>query len=104
MVKIQHGSDTLLVTMGAFQNTYKKLGYEIVEDKKPKKKEYVKPTIEKAEEPAELDYDYLLEKPISSWSKEELKEFADAKGIDTSKATKVAEVKDIIKTWLELNA
>lgn len=43
----------------------------------------------------------LLEKPLSQWSNEEVKEFVKIKGIDTSGAQKVSQVRGIIKTYLE---
>lgn len=43
----------------------------------------------------------LLEKPLSQWSNEEVKEFVKIKGIDTSGVQKVSQVRAIIKTYLE---
>ena len=43
----------------------------------------------------------LLEKPLSQWSNEEVKEFVRIKGIDTSGAQKVSQVRVIIKTYRE---
>lgn len=43
----------------------------------------------------------LLEKPLSQWTNEEVKEFVKIKGIDTSGAQKVSQVRSIIKTYLE---
>lgn len=43
----------------------------------------------------------LLEKPISQWSNDEVKEFVRIKDIDTSGAQKVSQVRSIIKTYLE---
>lgn len=43
----------------------------------------------------------LLEKPLSQWSNEEVKDFVKIKGIDTSGAQKVSQVRGIIKTYLE---
>lgn len=43
----------------------------------------------------------LLEKPLSQWSNDEVKEFVKIKGIDTSGAQKVSQVRAIIKSYLE---
>lgn len=43
----------------------------------------------------------LLEKPISQWSTEEIKEFARIRGIDTSAAKKVSDARNIIKKYLD---
>ncbi|MDE7424979.1 MAG: hypothetical protein K2N51_15030 [Lachnospiraceae bacterium] len=43
----------------------------------------------------------LLEKPLSQWSNEEVKDFVKIKNIDTSGAQKVSQVRGIIKAYLE---
>lgn len=43
----------------------------------------------------------LLEKPLTQWSNDEVKEFVKIKGIDTSGAQKVSQVRGIIKSYLE---
>lgn len=43
----------------------------------------------------------LLEKPISQWSSDEVKNFVRIKGIDTSGAEKLSHVRSIIKAHLE---
>lgn len=45
--------------------------------------------------------DELLEKPLSQWSNEEVKEFVKIKNIDTTGAQKISQVRGIIKTYLE---
>ena len=43
----------------------------------------------------------LLEKPLSQWSVDELKEFVRIKEIDTTGATKTSQVRAIVKKFLE---
>ena len=43
----------------------------------------------------------LLEKPLSQWTSEEVKDFVRIKGIDTSGVQKLSQVRAIIKTYLE---
>ena len=43
----------------------------------------------------------LLEKPLSQWSTDELKEFVRIKEIDTTGATKTSQVRAIVKKFLE---
>lgn len=43
----------------------------------------------------------ILEKPLSQWTPDELRKFAEIKNIDTSKAKKVSEARSIIKKYLE---
>lgn len=43
----------------------------------------------------------LLEKPLSQWSIDEMKDFVRIKGIDTSGAQKASQVRGIIKSYLD---
>lgn len=98
MVKITNGFSTFEVTEGAFNSIYSKQGFVKVDEEKKKHEE------QKAEEinddEAKEDFADLLEKPIGSWTKEEVSAFIDAKGINTEGAKKLSEVKDIIKEYL----
>ena len=121
MVTISNGKTTLRVTAGAVE-TYKSMGFHVVDDKE---NDQIKPVEHKEEKVAEdvagepeaggsdaEDEDVeddteeayvteLLEKPLSQWSNEEVKEFVRIKGIDTSGAKKFSQVKDIIKAYLD---
>ena len=121
MVTISNGKTTLRVTAGAVE-TYKSMGFHVVDDKE---NDQIKPVEHKEEKAAEdvaseseadgsdaedegveddTEEAYvteLLEKPLSQWSNEEVKEFVRIKGIDTSGAKKFSQVKDIIKAYLD---
>lgn len=119
MVKITNGSKIFEVSRGAYDSVYKGLGFHVVgtepaEDRPPKEKTQVPPETEGDEEddttgdtdgetePGEgLDLDALLEKPLSQWEPDELKEFVRAKGIDTAGAKKVSQVRGIVKKYLD---
>lgn len=119
MVKITNGSKIFEVSRGAYDSVYKSLGFHVVgtepaEDKPLKEKTQVPPETEGYEEddaPDEtetegepgsgLDLDALLEKPLSQWEPDELKEFVRAKGIDTAGAKKVSQVRGIVKKYLD---
>lgn len=121
MVKITNGSKIFEVSRGAYDSVYKGLGFHVVgtepaEDKPPKEKMQMPPENEDDEEdgaPGEneddgetepgggLDLDALLEKPLSQWEPDELKEFVRAKGIDTAGAKKVSQVRGIVKKYLD---
>lgn len=121
MVKITNGSKIFEVSRGAYDSVYKGLGFHVVgtepaEDKPPKEKMQMPPENEGDEEdgaPGEneddgetepgggLDLDALLEKPLSQWEPDELKEFVRAKGIDTAGAKKVSQVRGIVKKYLD---
>lgn len=118
MVTITNGVRTFRVTSGSV-NLYKSMGFsvvsdEILEDMKYADKEQYEYTVESDKtkdnnlEHAKSDVneedafiEELLEKPLSQWKNEEVKDFVRIKGIDTSGAQKVSQVRDIIKTYLE---
>lgn len=100
MIKCTNGLITCTVTEGAYDNYFKTLGYKVIGDN-------TRHNII-AEEDINADvidavdvFDELLEKPISQWSKTEVKEFANAKGIDISETRNVSQAKEIIKTYIE---
>lgn len=121
MVTISNGKTTFRVTAGAVE-VYKSMGFHVVDDKE---NDQIKPVEHKEEKVAEdvagepeadgsdaedegveddTEEAYvteLLEKPLSQWSNEEVKEFVRIKGIDTSGAKKLSQVKDIIKAYLD---
>ena len=121
MVTISNGKATFRVTAGAVE-IYKSMGFHVVDDKE---NDQIKPVERKEEKVAEdaageseddgsdaedegveddTEEAYvteLLEKPLSQWSNEEVKEFVRIKGIDTSGAKKLSQVKDIIKAYLD---
>ena len=121
MVTISNGKTTFRVTAGAVE-VYKSMGFHVVDDKE---NDQIKPVEHKEEKAAEdvagepeadgsdvedegveddTEEAYvteLLEKPLSQWSNEEVKEFVRIKGIDTSGAKKLSQVKDIIKAYLD---
>lgn len=118
MVKISNGEVTQIVSRGAFDTQYKRLGFQIVEDNKvaevqrevKKAAEEKKPEVQvpddddfdaDAADDTEDDFEELLEKPISQWNKTEVKDFAAAKGIDIHGTKNVNEAKEIIKKYLD---
>ena len=84
MIEIRKGPDTLLVSRGAYEEQFKPLGFRPVRRSRPKTD-------------APLDEAELLEKPISQWSKQELKAYADANGIDLSGLRSVTQVREAVK-------
>ena len=121
MVTISNGKTTFRVTAGAVE-IYKSMGFHVVDDKENDQIKSVEHKEEKAAEDVagepetdgsdvedegvedDIEEAYvteLLEKPLSQWSNEEVKEFVRIKGIDTSGAKKLSQVKDIIKAYLD---
>lgn len=91
MVKCTNGLATFSVTEGAYDSYFKPLGYRKMNnpDKNPMQ-----------DGVNEDEADELTEKPISQWTKMEVKEFAEKHGIDISGTKNVGQAKEIIKEWL----
>lgn len=113
MVKISNGEVTQVVSRGAFETQYKRLGFQIVGDNKATevKKEVKKSEAQVPDDDFDADvaddtedgddFEELLEKPISQWNKTEVKDFAAAKGIDIHGTKSANEAKEIIKKYLD---
>lgn len=102
LVKITDGVKNIEVTEGAYNGIYKNLGfYPINEDAKVDKEEEDNTPPELTEN--EIFVNELMEKPISEWSKAEIKRFAELKEIDISGTQNAGQAKEIISTWLEEN-
>lgn len=122
MIEITNGEVTSKVPYTAYESQYKKIGFRPVSDVAVEEHKDVTPVEEEHEEEdanvvvtngAEEDVDEededpdaafvedILEKPLSQWTTDELKEFVRIKGIDTSGAKKTSEVRSIVKAFLE---
>ena len=128
MVDISNGIHFMTVTKGAFEGIYKHQGYTLVHDyagtsgikanvtNKEVAKSFVEdvasveeqlpgteiPYSDNQEPPAEsLQMEELLEKPIGQWSKEEIKDFANANGISLEGTKSAKEAKEIIKSYID---
>ena len=102
MVKITNGVNTFEVPTGAYKNTFKKLGYNLVSD--PKEVTIASPDASgaKVEEAKEDEFAELMEKPIAQWNKAEVKGFAAAKGISLAGTKTIDEAKERIKESIGL--
>lgn len=98
MVKITNGTNVFEVTRGAFDGIYSKQGYTIMGDKPATNNGNVNDN-KKTDD--ELFLDAVIEKPISQWSKDEVKRFAALREIDISGTKNVNEAKDLIKDFLD---
>ena len=99
MVKITNGVNVFEVTRGAFDGIYSRQGYRLVNEKTEAKTPETSKTPEKTEN--EIFVEEILEKPISQWSKGEVKRFAAIKKIDISGTKNVNEAKEIIKSFID---
>jgi len=121
MIKCTNGMSVIEVTEGAYETIFKDQGYRPIADdvKKPvapvvvSTEEEVETPVEdnsevESEEQADAyvpeekdEIDSLLEKPIGQWSNEEVKAFAEAKGIDITGTKNAKEAKGRIRKFLE---
>lgn len=104
MVKITNGKNTYSVTKGAFESIYANQGYTVV--KKTKVDEPAKPKASKAvqENPVSEDEAFvaeMYETPVSKWSKENAKRFAELNGVDISGTKNLDEAKELLRKELE---
>lgn len=108
LIKITDGVKSITVTQGAYEGIYKNLGFEPADkveeevkvDPKEKGKEGQK---DDGKSENEIFAEELLEKPISEWSKDEVKRFAEIKEIDISETKNPGQAKEVIGAWLEEN-
>ena len=101
MVTIKNGNNIHVVTEGAYKEIFSKLGYEIISGKEEVSIETPINVDDNAM--SEEDEEFILgveEKPISQWSKTEVKKYAELKRIDITGTKNVNEAKAIIKEYL----
>lgn len=102
MIIITNGINEFEVSRGAYESIFRKQGYSIVVDTETEVVENNKDAA--AAEPAkqvDKDAEALMEKPISQWTKNEVKSFIDKKRIDVSGITSFNEVKDRVRKYIE---
>lgn len=102
MIIITNGINEFEVSRGAYESIFQKQGYSIVVDTETEVVENNKDAA--AAEPAkqvDKDAEALMEKPISQWTKNEVKSFIDKKKIDVSGITSFNEVKDRVRKYIE---
>lgn len=99
MIKITNGVNIFEVTRGAFDGIYSRQGYKIVNENEASNDEEF---AEKSED--ELFLEYIVEKPISQWNKEEVKRFASLRQIDITGTKNVNEAKSIIKDFIDADS
>lgn len=102
MVVITNGINEFEVSRGAYESIFQKQGYSIIADAEVEAIEDNNDA--EATEHAEhvdKDAEALVEKPISQWTKNEVKNFIAKKGIDVSGITSFNEVKDRVRKYIE---
>lgn len=104
MVKITNGRDVFEVTEGAFEGIFIHQGFKKCDEVKTKSIDVIDeveiPVIDAVDEFDDESEEVENEKPVSQWTKAEVKEFAKANGIDISGTKNVNEAKEIIKQFI----
>lgn len=126
MVKVTNGVNVFTVSNGAFDSIYSKQGYVLVDEIMNEQAPFVLPDVlenqmvetngvDDMEEEAEHEepeqepqisreeqfLKKIVERPISQWSKIELKQYSDLNGIDLTSAKTTAQVKALVKDFME---
>ena len=105
MIKITNGKEQFEISKGAFPQ-FATQGYHIISDGgKPVKNEKVEPPKNEENNADSGDISQkildLEEKPIGQWSKDEVKTYAEYRGIDLKGTKNVNEAKELIKQYLQ---
>lgn len=101
MVRITNNINEFEVTNGAYESIFKAQGYTKIEGDTTM--DHVPEVEDPGEDEMSEDEKFLsdlIEKPVSQWSKAEVKKYVDLKGINTTGATTLAEVKERIKATI----
>lgn len=99
MVKITNGKNVFEVTRGAFDSIYSRQGYRLVDEKKTTTRGNTN-----GKTGDEKFLEEIVEKPVSKWTKDEIKRFASLNGIDITGTKNADEAKEIIKEYLDNNS
>lgn len=101
MVTIKNGDNIHVVTKGAYKEIFSRLGYEIISGEEEVSIETPIDVDDNAMSEEEMEFIISVEeKPISQWSKAEVKKYAELKRIDITGTKNVNEAKEIIKEFL----
>lgn len=96
MVKITNGINVYEVTTGAYEDMYKRQGYQIIGENK--EQDFGTESFEVDKKTAdEMFVEELQEKPISQWNKDEVKRYAAINDINLAGTKNVNEAKEVIK-------
>lgn len=103
MIKITNGVNEFLVPEGAYEHMFKQQGYTIVGDE-PEIGVEVEPEAEDFQpNEVEAEVDKLDEKPVSQWSKQELKSYCDKHEISLEGVARTEDVRERVLKFQEQN-
>ena len=103
MVTITKGSNVLVVTRGAFENMYKCQGYTEVKQETGATQFAPEVPVEVVTEDSDevKEAKAMEEKPLSQWTKAEVRRYAELKGISLAGTKNVTEAKALIQSAME---
>ena len=115
MIKITNGTRITMCTKGAFENWYEPMGWKIADISEVEAANETLPAEENIEpenaseplretfeeEGVEPEEEVEVEIPLSEMKLADLKEYAEAHGIDISAAKTKQDIRDIIKAEME---
>lgn len=105
MIKITNGVNEFLVPEGAYEHMFKQQGYTIVGDEQEVEAEVeTEAEIEGFQsDEVEAETDKLDEKPVSQWSKQELKFYCDKHEISLEGVARTEDVRERVLKFQEQN-
>lgn len=107
MVKCTNGNIVISVTEGAYDSYFKDQGFTVIKENNAVESTptFVAPDEEENEQDeGMLDYiNELKEKPISQWTKKEVRDFASFNNINISETKNVGQAKEIIRDFINSN-
>lgn len=107
MVKCTNGDIVILVTEGAYDSYFKDQGFTVIKENSVVEdaQTLVAPNEEENEQnDGMIDYmNELKEKPISQWTKKEVRDFASFNNINISETKNVGQAKEIIRDFINSN-
>ena len=101
MIKITNGADVLEVTNGAYETLYKGIGFVPMGDKRSGKKVASQNELEESQNANEEQTANEGDKPLSHWSKDEIKAFAEANDIDLTGTKNVSQARERVQAFLD---
>lgn len=101
MVTITNGVNTIKVSNGAYNGMFRKQGYHLVEQDATGTVGQVESKANTGGNTDDVFLEEVREKPISQWSKAEVKRYASITGLDISGTKNIGEARELIKAHME---
>lgn len=107
MVKCTNGNIVISVTEGAYDSYFKDQGFTVIKENSAVENAPMLVASDEGENEQNdgvINYmNELKEKPISQWTKKEVRDFASFNNIDISETRNVGQAKEIIRDFINNN-